>query len=181
MTAAKLGSSHPQGAPSALSAELMLKALRKAAISHVVVVPDTVQRSFLASLEHAPDIKTIFVCTEDEAVGVNAGLYATNHRPILSIQNNGLFACLNTIRGIALDGAAPTVMLIGQYGQKPDLAPEQSPLRMVRMLQPTLDVWGIPSAWMWSDQDLQLLPSIYEQARRDRGPAALLVPVPTRA
>jgi sulfopyruvate decarboxylase TPP-binding subunit len=176
-----ISTTHPGAPPTPLSADAMIAALRKAAITHVVIVPDTVQKVFLSALNAVSDIKTIFACTEDEAVGINAGLYATNHRPILSIQNNGLFACLNTIRGIALDGNVPTIMLIGQYGQKPQIMPEASPLRMVRMLEPTLNIWGVPCTWLWGNQDLEALPGIYEQARRDRGPAALLIPVPTEA
>jgi len=116
--------------PTPLSAARMLEALRAAAVSHVIVVPDTYQKTFLAAVAAASDLSMISACTEDEAVAINAGLYATGHRPILSVQNNGIYACINTLRGIALDGAVPTVMLIGQYGQTADVAPEASPQRM---------------------------------------------------
>ncbi|MSP88258.1 MAG: hypothetical protein EXQ92_05520 [Alphaproteobacteria bacterium] len=167
--------------PSPLSAALLIDALRRASISHVVVVPDTVQKSFLAAIGLAPDLTQIMACTEDEAVGINAGLYATGHRPLLSIQNNGIFACINTLRGIALDGAVPTVMLVGLYGYKPTTAPEDSPLRMVNMLEPTLMTWGIPIRCLWSNDDLVGLPQAYEEALNRRGPSALVIPIPTVA
>ncbi|MBM3601299.1 MAG: thiamine pyrophosphate-binding protein [Alphaproteobacteria bacterium] len=167
--------------PRPLSARRMIEALRNAAVSHVVVVPDTYQKSFLSAVDQANDLAVVAACTEDEALGVNAGLYVTGHRPILSIQNNGIFACLNTLRGIALDGAVPTVMLIGLYGYKPDRPPEESALRMVRMLEPTLTTWGVPTRRLTSDEDLAAFPQVYEEALSRRGPSALVVPIPTAA
>jgi sulfopyruvate decarboxylase TPP-binding subunit len=167
--------------PRPLSAQRMLDALRRAAISHLVVVPDTYQKSFLSAVEQSNDIITVAACTEDEALGINAGLYVTGHRPMLSIQNNGVFACLNALRGIALDGAVPTVFLIGMYGYKPDRPMEESPLRMVRMLEPTLTTWGVPTRRLSSDDDLAAFPAIYEEALSRRGPSALVVPIPTVA
>lgn len=165
--------------PTPLSAARMLAALREARVSHVVTVPDTYQKTFLAAVEAASDLTMIVACTEDEALGINAGLYVTGHRPFLSIQNNGVYACLNTLRGIALDAAVPTVMIIGQYGQAADVPPEKSPLRMVRMLEPTLETWGIPHRRLWSDGDLAAIPADYEAAHRRGGPAALIVPIAT--
>jgi len=159
----------------------MVQQLRAARISHVIIVPDTYQESFIAALEAAPDLQTVYACTEDEAIAINAGLYATGHRPILTIQNNGLYACLNTIRGIALDGGVPTVMFIGQYGYKPASNIEDSPLRMVRMLEPTLETWGVHSFRLWHDDDLHKIPALYEEAMSLRVPYALIVPIPTTA
>ena len=168
-------------APTPLSAARMLEALRAAAVSHVIVVPDTYQKTFLAAVAAAADLTFVSACTEDEALAINAGLYATGHRPILSVQNNGIYACINTLRGIALDGAVPTVMLIGQYGQTAEVAPEDSPLRMVRMLEPTLATWGVPARRLWSNADLVHLPADYEEAQARRGPTALVIPIPTVA
>ena len=69
----------------------------------------------------------MYVCTEDEAMGINAGLYMTGHRPMLLIQNNGLYACVNTLKAIALDAQVPTFMLIGQFGRDVNKRVEDSP------------------------------------------------------
>jgi sulfopyruvate decarboxylase TPP-binding subunit len=167
--------------PRPLSAQRMVDALRQASISHVVVIPDTYQKTFLSALEAAPDLPMIAACTEDEAVGIAAGLYTTGHRPILSIQNNGVYACTNTLRGIALDGEVPIVMIVGQYGQKAEIPAPESPLRMVRMLEPNLASWGIPARVLAADADLSHLPGDYEEALKRRGPTALIVPIPTVA
>jgi sulfopyruvate decarboxylase TPP-binding subunit len=165
-------------APTPLSAAHMIEALRAARVSHLIVVPDTYQKTFLSAVDAASDLKMVSACTEDEAVGINAGLYATGHRPMLSVQNNGIYACMNTLRGIALDGAVPTVMLVGQYGQTANVPPEDSPQRMVRMLEPTLATWGIATRRLWSNADLARLPADYEEAYARRGPTALIIPIP---
>jgi sulfopyruvate decarboxylase TPP-binding subunit len=167
--------------PRPLGAAVLLAALRRAAVSHVVIVPDTVQKTFLAALDAAPDIVRIVACTEDEAIGINAGLYATGHRPLLSIQNNGIFACINTLRGIALDAAVPTVMLVGLYGYRPVAPPEASASRMVALLEPTLATWSIPHRRLWSDDDLGDFADIYAEAFTRRGPTALIIPIATTA
>ncbi|MBN3803061.1 thiamine pyrophosphate-binding protein [Paraburkholderia sp. Ac-20336] len=165
--------------PTPLSAARLVEVLRQARISHVVIVPDTYQETFIAAIEAAPDLKTVYACSEDEAIGINAGLYAMGHRPLLTIQNNGFYACLNTIRGISLDAGVPTVMLIGQYGNKAATPMEQHPQRMVRLLEPTLDMWGVPSLRLWHDADLGKIPDVYEQALQQQSPWALVVPIPT--
>jgi sulfopyruvate decarboxylase TPP-binding subunit len=165
--------------PEPLSAARLMQALRDARITHLITVPDTYQKTFLAAAMASSAVSTIVACTEDEAVAINAGLYVAGHRTILSIQNNGLYACVNTLRGIALDGAVPTVMIIGQYGQKAHEPPEKSPLRMVHMLEPTLATWNIPFTRLYRDQDIAKLPQVYEEAVVRRGPSALIIPIPT--
>ena len=90
-----------------VSAEAIVAELYKLDITHVVNVPDTHQRTLLAALSRQQRIKLLTAATEDEAVGINAGLYVGGQRPILSIQQTGLLAAMNTIKGIALDGRVP--------------------------------------------------------------------------
>src|SRR5919106_1658270 len=80
---------------------LLFEAVRDLGITHVITVPDSVQKTFLALVEAQDQIKLLTVCTEAEAMGINAGLYATGHRPMMSIQNNGFYASINTLKAIA--------------------------------------------------------------------------------
>jgi hypothetical protein len=48
-------------------------------------------------------------------VGINAGLYIAGRTPMLLIQNKGVYACVNALRGIALEASVPTLMLVGQH------------------------------------------------------------------
>ena len=71
--------------------------LRALGVTHVICVPDTNLKTVISDLHTPGSPRMIYACTEDEAMGINAGLYITGHRPMLLIQNNGLLACINTI------------------------------------------------------------------------------------
>jgi len=162
-----------------IGANVLFNAIRSASITHVITVPDTHQRTLLELLANSPEPKLITVCTEDEAIGINAGLYAGGARPILLIQNNGFYACLNTLKAIPLDAQVPTLMLIGEHGR--DLArPSRNNADLsVRMLEPTLEVWGIPYYRLEGPEDMVNFESAFRQWAEQGGPVAVLVGAPT--
>lgn len=168
-------------APVATSIEgrALAQAVAELGVSHVICVPDTNLRTAISALA-APGMPPILsVCTEDEAMGINAGLYIAGQRPMLLIQNNGLYAVLNTLKAIALDARIPTLMLIGQYGRDVTRRVEDNRPRAVRLLEPTLSTWGVPYYRLESPRDLPNLRAAWERAHADRGPAAALVGAPT--
>jgi sulfopyruvate decarboxylase TPP-binding subunit len=61
--------------PRSLDPAKLLQAIRAAGITHVITVPDTHQRTLLALLAETENPRLITACTEDEAMGINAGLY----------------------------------------------------------------------------------------------------------
>jgi sulfopyruvate decarboxylase subunit alpha len=129
-----------------------------------VCVPDTNLKTAIAAL-HAPDMPTmLYACTEDEAMGINAGLYISGHRPLMLIQNNGLYACINTLKAIALDAGIPTCMVIGEYGRDAGKASEENISRQVRMLHPTLRVWEVGAYPIEGLEDLDQLDAAWQHA-----------------
>lgn len=157
----------------------LANAVRALGTTHIICVPDTVQRTAIAALVAQPTSRIVYACTEDEAIGINAGLYMTGHRPMLLIQNNGLYACINTLKAIALDAQVPTFMLIGQFGRDPKDAVEASPRRAVNRLEPTLAVWGVPFVRLEGSSDLPKLRGAWDTAWSTKGPSAALVGAPT--
>jgi sulfopyruvate decarboxylase TPP-binding subunit len=112
-------------------------------------------------------------------MGINAGLYMTGHRPMLLIQNNGLYACLNTLKAIPLDAQVPTFMLIGQFGRDVNKTVEANPRRAVNRLEPTLEVWGVPFVRLEGPADLPNLQTAWDIAWSTKGPSAAIVGAPT--
>jgi sulfopyruvate decarboxylase subunit alpha len=159
----------------------MLDRIRQAGTTHVVTVPDTHQRTLLDLLAASRDPDLITVCTEDEAMGVNLGMYLGGKRSMLLIQNAGFYAAMNTIRGLSLDARVPACMLIGEYARDPAVAPAANARRVVHLLEPTLQAWKIPYHRLDAPDDLDAIPAGMDQAWRDRGPFALLVGAPTGA
>lgn len=149
--------------------------IRALGATHIVCVPDTNLKTAIAAL-HAPDMPTmLYACTEDEAMGINAGLYISGHRPLMLIQNNGLYACINTLKAIALDAGIPTCMVIGEYGRDPAKASEENASRQVRMLHPTLRVWEVNAYPIEGPEDLNQLDAAWQYAWDNKTAAAAVI------
>ena len=182
--AAQAGTSPAEETPAepaarGVEASVIHAELRALGIDHVVCIPDSYQKTLIALLQDDPGIRFITACTEDEAMGINAGLYVGGKNPMLVIQNNGIFASINTIKAIPLDARVPTFIFVGQYQRDPALPIEESKSRAVRMVEPTLDTWGVPHYRLEGPQDVGNIRAAYERAHETMGPSALIVGAPT--
>lgn len=162
-----------------IDAQSIVTEIKKLGIDHVVCIPDSYQKTMIALLRDDPGIRFMIACTEDEAIGINAGLYMGGKNPVLVIQNNGIFASINTIKAISLDARVPTLMFVGQFQRDPMLPIEESKSRAVRMVEPTLDVWGVPNYRLEGPSDLPNIEKAYHQAHETMGPVAVIVGAPT--
>jgi sulfopyruvate decarboxylase TPP-binding subunit len=170
-----------QAAPVALSvpATDIVQEMQSLGITHVINVPDTHQRSVLAELARQSQIRLITACTEDEAVSINTGLWIGGQRPMLSIQQVGLLAALNNVKGLALDCRIPTCMLVGYYGRDVTKSARENPGRGVRLIEPTLDAWGIAYFPIESPHDLPAIGKAYRHSLENLGPSVILIGAPT--
>jgi sulfopyruvate decarboxylase TPP-binding subunit len=148
-------------------------------VSHVVTVPDTHQRTLLASLYGESRIKLITVATEDEAICVNAGLWMGGAHPLLLIQNLGVFAAMNALRGIAQDKRVPTCMVVGQFARDVTKITEENASSGVRMIEPILATMGVPCYRIDRDADALLLTKAFLESRERRIPTVALIGAPT--
>src|SRR5438128_4230657 len=73
----------------------------------VLSVPDTHQKSVLAALDKEQALRVVTCATEDEATTAAAGLWMGGEPCVLMIQHAGLYASINTLRGVALAGRVP--------------------------------------------------------------------------
>jgi sulfopyruvate decarboxylase TPP-binding subunit len=145
----------------------------------VLTVPDTHQRSVLRLLEDDADIRLITCSTEDEANAIAAGLYMGGEPVIMLIQHAGLYASVNTLRGVAMDGRVPSFYLIGLLGRQPGEELSESKSSMVRYAEPLLDTFGVPHARLENRDDLPRIAEYYRLSRERSGPAAVLVGLET--
>ena len=145
----------------------------------ILSVPDTHQKSVLAALDKEEQIRVLTCATEDEANAVAAGLWAGGEPCVLMIQHAGLYASVNTLRGIALDGRVPVFYMIGLLSREKDKDPRASRHSMVRYCEPLLDTFGVPHARLDGPDDVHLIPEYYRLSRARKGPAAVLVGLET--
>ena len=145
----------------------------------ILSVPDTHQKTVLAALDKELAIRVLTCSTEDEANAIAAGLHIGGEPVVVMIQHAGLYASVNTLRGVAIDGRVPVFYLIGLLGRERDRDPAQSRSSMVRYCEPLLDLFGVPHARIEGPDDVHLIPEYYRKSRERRGPAAVLVGLET--
>ncbi len=166
-------------AASEIDGSILAAAVRAIGASHIICVPDTNLRTTIAALHADGGPRFIYPCTEDEAIGINAGLYITGHKPMLLIQNNGLYACINTLKAMPLDAQIPTFFLIGQFGRDITKPVEENSRRAVNRLEPTLSAWSVPYYRIETADDIGKVQLAWDEAWESRGPTAAIVGAPT--
>ena len=145
----------------------------------ILSVPDTHQKSVLAALDKERALRVLTCSTEDEANAIAAGLWIGREPVIVMIQHAGLYASINTLRGVAIDGRVPVFYMIGLLSREKDRDPRESRHSMVRYCEPLLDLFGVPHARLEGPNDVHRIPEYYRLSRERRGPAAVLVGLET--
>src|SRR5437879_8906276 len=96
----------------------------------ILSVPDTHQKTVLAALDKERALRVVTCATEDEANAVAAGLWIGGEPCVLMIQHAGLYASVNTLRGVAMDGRVPMYYMTGLLQRDHYGDPQQSPQPM---------------------------------------------------
>lgn len=165
-----------------ISATTAFAALKRNQVDHVVTVPDWVQLSLHERINR-PDsgIKVINAASENQAVTVAAGLTIGGKRPLLMMQNQGLYNCFNTLRAVCLDAHIPMVFLVGQFGREfsnMGHPTSESKRTMVRIAEPFLKSIDVPFHILDNEADMAKLDQAYEEAEQLRTAVVLLVGAP---
>lgn len=128
------------GGATGVDAATVVAAIEGAGITHVVIVPDTHQRTVLELLDNRGAPPVIRAATEDDVFGICAGLHFAGGRPLALIQQLGLFASVNALRAFTHDQHLPLSILAGVYGRNVELPvshPDQG--SAIRYCLPLLD------------------------------------------
>ncbi|QBR04234.1 thiamine pyrophosphate-binding protein [Paraburkholderia pallida] len=167
---------NPPGGPSASG---LLSALRASGTTHVVTVPDFVQFALHERLQDASNgVQQVFACSEDQALTVATGLYVGGASPVVMMQNQGLYKCMNTLRATCLDAGVPMVFLVGQFGREAEnfgQPARQSRRSMVRLMEPVLDAMGVRHWNIDEAHDVERCAQAFAHAAATEGPAVLLI------
>lgn len=165
-----------------IPASQVLQRLRESKVSHLVTVPDWIQMSLHQQIaEGATGIELLNVCSENQCVTVGAGLTLGGGKPILLMQNQGLYNCVNTLRAVCLDAHIPLVFLVGQFGREYanfGQDPKQSRRTMVRVMEPMLDSLEVPWLRLERADDLGCIARAYEIAETRGNACVVLVGAP---
>jgi len=155
----------------------VLRELERNDVRFVVTVPDWVQIPLHRALEKQDRIRTLSCCTEHEAFMVAGGLHIGGSRSAVVIQQQGLYAGLNAVRGMGLDAGVPMVMLMGQFGREAEnfaQSTRKSKRRIVRMLEPLLETLEIPYWKIESAAQVGRISEAYAEAAKRNAPVAVI-------
>ena len=160
-------------------AETIVAALKGAGATHVVIVPDTNQKTVLDLLDEQPDLPVIRCAAEDDVFGVCTGLWFAGYRPIAVIQQLGIFAGANVLRGMVHDQRAPIAILAGMYGRDLDQELPDDPGSAVRLCTPLLDALEIPWRLVEGPDDADIIEAELAAAFDEERASAVLLGAPT--
>jgi len=165
--------------PGGASASALLQALRQAGVTHVVTVPDFVQVSLHDRLIQADSgIAHVYACSEDQALTTATGLYVGGAKPVVLVQNQGFYKCLNTLRATCIDAGVPIVFLVGQFGRELEnigRPTRESRRSMVRLMEPLLETLGLRYWNVGDDSDVTGVADAFEHACANHQGAVLLI------
>ena len=77
----------------------LINELKKNNISHIVWLPDSETNFMYQMLQAEPTIDLVPVCREGETMAIAAGLWVGGIKPVVFIQNTGIFESGDSIRG----------------------------------------------------------------------------------
>ena len=150
----------------------VVEELKKNNISHVVWLPDSETNFMYQLLTSEPTLDLVPVCREGETMAIAAGLWIGGKRPIVLIQNTGIFESGDSIRGLGLDVNQPLVMLVGYRGWSRHGITNDSAARFIEHI---LHAWGINYYLIETDDDADRISVAIAEAERTQRPVAVLV------
>jgi sulfopyruvate decarboxylase TPP-binding subunit len=154
----------------------VIAALKASGVKFVLSVPDiTTVDGLLRPIAADPDLRLVRVSKEDEAVGIAAGLSFCDQRSVLLIQHTGLLDSINAIRGVAVEYGLPICMLVGLLERDIERPPRQSVKYGIRIVEPLLDVMGIPHHLLESEADAAAIRPAIDEAFARSQPVVLLI------
>lgn len=155
-----------------LPAAKMVETLKSMGITHIVWLPDSETGFLYEAIAADGSIRFVPVCREGEALAVAAGLWVGGARPLVLIQNTGLFESGDSVRGLGLDVGLPVVMVIGYRGWRGGRPMEDS---AGVYTEPILKAWGINYCLVETERDLAKLRAAQEEAVKTSRPVAVLI------
>ncbi|ADP16291.1 thiamine pyrophosphate enzyme, N-terminal TPP-binding domain protein [Achromobacter xylosoxidans A8] len=169
----------PSSIPPAVKGSAIARALSDCGIDSATVVPDFVQIATHQYLDaDRGRIDVTYCANENQALHVASGLYIGGRQPVIMMQNQGLYNCVNSLRACGLDARIPLLLMIGQFGREfSNFGQEMRASRrhMVSLLEPVLDALTIAHWNIETEADLGVVETAWTHAKRSHTPAAVIV------
>ena len=97
--------------------EAVITGLKRAGVSIVCYLPDSLLKELYPALDADPDIRTIPVTNEGEGAAICGGVFLSGKRAVLVMENSGLRAAMEPLARLGLGAGIPVVMLMSYRGE----------------------------------------------------------------
>ncbi len=101
--------------PAAVAA--VIRGLKRAGVSIVCYLPDSLFKELYPALDADPEIRTIRVTNEGEGAAICGGVFLWGKRAVLVMENSGLRASVEPLARMGLGAGIPVVMLMSYRGE----------------------------------------------------------------
>ena len=150
----------------------IIEQFKKNGVTHVIWLPDSETNFMYELMTREEELKIVPVCREGESIAIAAGVWVGGKKPVVLIQNTGMFEAGDSIRGLAIDIEFPLVMMIGYRGWTRHGITKDS---AARFTEPILHAYGINFYLIESNDDVDRISVAFEEAERTRRPVACLL------
>lgn len=157
-----------------LRASSIVNELVAQGVTHVITLPDSETKFMYDAIRATGSIRLVPVCREGEAIPIAAGLWAAGRKPVVIIQNSGLYESGDALRGLGIGVNLPLVFFVGYrgYTRHGDTADSAA-----RFLEPYLHTWGVQFYLLEHESDVDRVQLAFKQAEKTSLPVAVLVGV----
>jgi sulfopyruvate decarboxylase subunit alpha len=140
-----------------LPAAALVRSLEALGLTHVVWLPDSAMGPWEAALIASRQLSLVRVAREGEAWVIAAGLHLGGQRPLVIIQNTGLFESGDALRNVLFDLRLPLFAIVGYRNYLVPDSPDTARL----YTDPILRAWGFEHVVLDSPDALELLGEHY--------------------
>lgn len=97
--------------------EAVISGLKRAGVSIVCYLPDSLFKELYPALEADPDLRTVRVTNEGEGAAVCGGVFLSGQRAALVMENSGVRAAAEPLARLGLGAGIPVIMLMSYRGE----------------------------------------------------------------
>ena len=155
-----------------LSPEVVLEAMKKHGVTHVVWLPDSETNWLFLLMKEEPSLTLVGVNREGLAFAAASGIYAGGKKPLILIQNTGLMESGDSMRGWTMGMNVPVVLMVGyrgwtRHGVNTDTAATYT--------ERFLNAVGINYYLVEDGTDAGRISIAFDEAQKTKRPVAVLV------
>ena len=156
-----------------LNPSAIVEQFKKNGVTHIVWLPDTETNFMYNRIISDDELNLVPICREGESLPIAAGLWIGGKKPVVLIQNTGMFEAGDSIRGMGLDLGIPMVMVVGYRGWMGEDG-EMTDSAGV-FTEPILDAWGISRYMVETDDDVERITEAFDHAEKNQTLVACLL------